>query len=65
MLCWILAFYDGGAVHYCERKVQSNTQVCLLKRAWAFYMKPVILFEILGSYLFLHIWENILLKLGK
>ena len=25
----------------------------------------VILFEILGSYLFLHIWENILLKLGK
>ena len=31
------------------------------KRAsWA-----VILFGILGSYLFLHIWENILLKLGK
>ena len=26
---------------------------------------PVILFGILGSYLFLHIWENILLKLGK
>ena len=25
----------------------------------------VILFGILGSYLFLHIWENILLKLGK
>ena len=26
---------------------------------------PVILFGILGSYLFLHIWENILIKLGK
>ena len=26
---------------------------------------PVILFGILGSYLFLHIWENIILKLGK
>ena len=26
---------------------------------------PVILFGILGSYLFLHIWETILLKLGK
>ena len=25
----------------------------------------VILFGILGSYLFLNIWENILLKLGK
>ena len=25
----------------------------------------VILFGILGSYLFLHFWENILLKLGK
>ena len=25
----------------------------------------VILFGILGSYLFLHIWENIILKLGK
>ena len=25
----------------------------------------VILFGILRSYLFLHIWENILLKLGK
>ena len=29
------------------------------------YLNPVILFGILGSYLFLHIWENILLKLGK
>ena len=28
-------------------------------------IRPVILFGILGSYLFLHIWENILLKLGK
>ena len=28
-------------------------------------IRAVILFEILGSYLFLHIWENILLKLGK
>ena len=28
-------------------------------------MATVILFGILGSYLFLHIWENILLKLGK
>ena len=27
--------------------------------------KTVILFEIFGSYLFPHIWENILLKLGK
>ena len=27
--------------------------------------KPVILFGILGSYLFLYIWENILIKLGK
>ena len=27
--------------------------------------ESVILFGILGSYLFLHIWENILLKLGK
>ena len=25
----------------------------------------VILFGILGSYLFLNVWENILLKLGK
>ena len=29
------------------------------------YRASVILFGILGSYLFLHIWENILLKLGK
>ena len=27
--------------------------------------ESVILYEILGSYLFLQIWENILLKLGK
>ena len=26
---------------------------------------PVILFQILGSYHFLHIWENIFLKLGE
>ena len=26
---------------------------------------PVILFGSLGSYLFFHIWENILLKLGN
>ena len=25
----------------------------------------VILFVILGSYLFLHIWENVLIKFGK
>ena len=28
-------------------------------------IKPVILFGILGNYLFLRIWENILIKLGK
>ena len=28
-------------------------------------LSPVILFGILESYLFLHIWENVLLKLGK
>ena len=28
-------------------------------------IKSVILFDILGSYLFLHIWENISLELGK
>ena len=28
-------------------------------------IRAVILFAILGSYLFLQIWENILLKLGK
>ena len=33
MLCWISAFYDVGAVHFCERKVQSNTSVCLLNCA--------------------------------
>ena len=41
MLCWILAYYDVDAVHFLKvLKVQSNTQVCLLKRAWAFYKKP-------------------------
>ena len=25
----------------------------------------MILFVILGSYLFLHIWENVLIKIGK
>ena len=29
------------------------------------WITAVFLFGILGSYLFLHIWENILLKLGK
>ena len=29
------------------------------------HIGPVILFGILGRYLFLHIWENILLELGK
>ena len=29
------------------------------------FQESVILFGILGSYLFLHIWENIILKLGK
>ena len=29
------------------------------------HVTTVILFGILGSYLFLHMWENILLKLGK
>ena len=28
-------------------------------------IKPVILFGILGNYLFLRIWENILIKIGK
>ena len=31
MLCWILTLFDVDAVHFCERKVQWNTQVCLFK----------------------------------
>ena len=29
ILCWILTLCDVDAIHFCEKKVQSNTQVCL------------------------------------
>ena len=49
---------NGNVLHKSHVKFPNFSQN-------AAYFEPVILFGILGSYLFLHIWENILLKLGK
>ena len=56
-----------------DRRIQANfAKEAPDSRNWhrntkqpIYVIDPVILFGILGSYLFLHIWENILLKLGK
>ena len=48
-----------------ENRSQFYSQIDCLSTCKYKVLQTVILFRILGSYLFLHIWENILLELGK
>ena len=64
----MLTFYEWKSCGSVTQLLGQAILILIFFVAWGLRIEhifTVILFGILGSYLFLHIWENNLLKLGK